>query len=211
VTSYNGQGVGKLHVKKSDHAIIYTGRQAPPPLTREQPGHGEAGMQPQPIRVDPDQKDEKLDPNSRIDFARPHVIQHYQKVKSFGKVNRDSMAFLLSQFRAVQLDSHESSGAGLLTLGARSSSSAVPRTLPAIDQAIQALVLAGRTHEEARAVVMSILTQAQASGTANFNSKDTSEDVDGDLKDDSGSSDESDDGEPETFPLEDDDAEPHLR
>ena len=72
--------------------------------TDELPSRGEAPMRRDAIRVDPDQKDEKLDPMSRIDFGKPQTIQHNLKVKSFGKVNRASMQSLSSQFGEVWLN-----------------------------------------------------------------------------------------------------------
>ena len=99
ITSYGGQGLAKANVKHSDHAIIYSGRDEPPTMP------GESGMQPFAIRVDPDSKGTKLDPLSRIDFGRPCTIHNYMKVKSFGKVNRNSVHNLLTQYRTVQSDS----------------------------------------------------------------------------------------------------------
>lgn len=98
ITTYGSQGVGKSHVTKSEHAIIYTGRNPPNPMSSEEPVRGEQGMRPDPIRVDPDDKEDKLDPRSRIDFGKVHTIQHNIKVKSYGKVNEKSMQALQKQF-----------------------------------------------------------------------------------------------------------------
>ena len=103
ITSYAGQGVAKRGVKKSDHAIVYTGRNEPATQPEEQPPSGESGMQPYAIRVDTDQRDEKLDPMSRIDFGRTYTVQHYQRVKSFGMVHRNSVGHLQSQWQNVLL------------------------------------------------------------------------------------------------------------
>ena len=99
--TYGGQGVSKPGVKKSDHAIIYTGRDAPHETTEEAAVRGEEGMRPGAIRVDVDTKGDKLDVMSRIDFGKPHTIHHNLKVRSFGKVNRDSRTHLIYQFDAV--------------------------------------------------------------------------------------------------------------
>lgn len=101
VMSYGGKGVSKSGVKKSDHAIIYTGRYAPVETSIEAPVRGEEGMRPRAIRVDVDRKEDKLDEMSRIDFGKPHTIHHNLKVRSFGKVNRDSLPHLIYQFEAV--------------------------------------------------------------------------------------------------------------
>lgn len=98
VNSYGHRATGKWGIKASDHAIIYSGRVAAEPLPEE------GLMQPFAIRVDADRNDEKLDPLSRVDFGRPQTIQHYAKVKSFGMVNSDSVANLVSQWRNVNLE-----------------------------------------------------------------------------------------------------------
>lgn len=99
--TYGGQGVSKKQVEKSQHAIIYTGKVAPGPSAEERPARGELGLLPQSIRVDPDEKYHFLDPMSRVDFAKTYTIQHNIKVRSIGKVNRDSMSALQSQYKAV--------------------------------------------------------------------------------------------------------------
>lgn len=100
VLTYGHQGVGKQGVKKSEHAIIYTGKEAPEPRRAERAQRGEEGML-VAIRVDADDASEKLDPLSRIHFGKVYSIEHNVKVRSFGKVNAASMTSLLYQFRAV--------------------------------------------------------------------------------------------------------------
>jgi hypothetical protein len=101
ISTYNGQGVAKQRVVKSDHAIIYTGSIAPTPGSEEYPRRGEAPMRSIPIRVDLDNASEKLDPMSRINFGGIHMIQHNVKTKSFGVVNQKSLADLKLQFESV--------------------------------------------------------------------------------------------------------------
>ena len=98
IATYGTQGVGKSNVTKSEHAIIHTGRSPPAPMRTEEPLRGELGMRPDPIRVDPDDREDKLDPRSRIDFGKVHTIQHNIKVKSYGKVNEKSAQALIQQF-----------------------------------------------------------------------------------------------------------------
>lgn len=93
--------MSKPGVKKSDHAIIYTGKSLPLIGDNEAPSRGEEGMRRHPIRVDSDIKGEKLHDMSRIDFGKPHTIHHNLKVRSFGKVHRDSFASLKYQFGEV--------------------------------------------------------------------------------------------------------------
>jgi hypothetical protein len=101
ISTYNGQGVSKPRVVKSDHAIIHTGPTAPSASPRESPGRGEAPMRPIAIRVDLDSASEKLDPMSRINFGGIHMVQHNVKTKSLGFVNRNSLGYLQLQFDSV--------------------------------------------------------------------------------------------------------------
>ena len=103
-------------------------------------------MQPYPIQVDMDQG-EKLDPMSRIDYAKPQTIHHYVKVKSVGKVNRKSMNSLIYQFRLVF---DEGSLAGRIG-DARPSSALLtsPTTQTKYETAIDALIALGYTRERA--------------------------------------------------------------
>ena len=102
IRTYGGQGVAKQGVKKSEHAIVYDGRRAPPtPHTGEIHGRGEAGMLPIAIRVDVDHADYHLDPQSRVDFGHKINVGRSDRVKSFGIVNRDSLPALQYYFSMV--------------------------------------------------------------------------------------------------------------
>ncbi|KAK6442490.1 hypothetical protein LTR95_001284 [Oleoguttula sp. CCFEE 5521] len=101
INTYNGRGVSKPGVIKSDHTIIYSGRNCPDPDPAELPARGEAGMRLDAIRVDPDDKVTKLDPMSRIDFGKVHTVEHNVKVKSFGNVHEMSRTDLERQFDSV--------------------------------------------------------------------------------------------------------------
>lgn len=103
VTTYSGRGVSKNQIRKSDHCIAYSGSVTPCPRSDELPGPDEAGggMQPIPIRIDPDDRMAKLDSMSRIDLSKPISVDHYNDVKNFGKVHPKSVEALLCQFRNV--------------------------------------------------------------------------------------------------------------
>jgi hypothetical protein len=101
INTYGGRGVAKRGVTKAEHAIIYTGRTEPRVRTDEMPGRQEAGMLSTPIRVDPDNTTDQLDPMSRIDFGGVAKIQHNFKVKALGFVNAASMDAMQRQFREV--------------------------------------------------------------------------------------------------------------
>lgn len=101
ITTYGGRGVGKPGVRKSDHAIIFTGRSAPQPHRDEQPGRNEQPMRDRPICVVADENNAKLDPMSRIDLVKIHTINHNLKVKSFGLVHPNYIEALRTQFASV--------------------------------------------------------------------------------------------------------------
>ncbi|KAM0708465.1 hypothetical protein Q7P35_005117 [Cladosporium inversicolor] len=102
IATYGGQGVAKSGVVKSEHGIIYTGRIAPRPDKAELTTKpNEEGMRSEPIQVDPDSPLDRLDPKSRINFAAVSTVHHNIKVKSMGKVNRNSIKVLQQHFQNV--------------------------------------------------------------------------------------------------------------
>lgn len=101
IATYTGRGVSKSTTRKSEHVVIYTGRQVPSIRSDELPQPGELGMRDHPIRVDPDKPTDKLDPMSRLDLAGVHTIQHNVKVKPFGTVNGSDLTALKQQFKLV--------------------------------------------------------------------------------------------------------------
>ncbi|QIW94716.1 hypothetical protein AMS68_000234 [Peltaster fructicola] len=100
ISTYSGQGVGKRGVVKHEHAIIYTTPE-PKPMPGERPSRDEEPLRPIAIRVDPDNRAEKLHHASRINFGHPHTIQHNVKVKSCGKVGREFLDAMTEQFQIV--------------------------------------------------------------------------------------------------------------
>lgn len=104
ILTYNHMGVSKKGLKKSDHAIVHSGKDPPLLLPSERPAQGELGLLPHTIRVDMDDPSEKLDPMSRVCFTRIYTVEHNIKVRSLGKVNVASMRQLLAQFKKAFLD-----------------------------------------------------------------------------------------------------------
>ena len=104
ILSYGKRGVSKLGVNKSEHTIVHTGKESPPALPAEKPHRDEQGMRSPAIRVTPDNTIDKLDPLSRLHFARVHTIEQNIKVMSFGMVHEKSRASLLHHFRDVWTD-----------------------------------------------------------------------------------------------------------
>jgi hypothetical protein len=95
--TYGRQGVAKPNTIKSHHAIIYTGSKEVQPQSSELPREGEWGML-KSIRVKPRLRSSKLDPMSRVNFAKIYTVEHNVKVMDFGDVHEDSIHVLNSQW-----------------------------------------------------------------------------------------------------------------
>jgi hypothetical protein len=102
INTYGGEGVARRGVNKSQHVIVFSREPIlPSPALNEQPVRGERGMQPVPIRVDPDSLVEHLDIMSRINLAGVTTVNHNVRVRSVGVVNAQSMGSLMNQFAVV--------------------------------------------------------------------------------------------------------------
>lgn len=152
VTTYHGRGVAKPGVKKSEHAIIYTGRQPPEPHPDERPTRQDegVGMRLKPIRIDTDSREDKLDPMSRLNFGAIHTIQHNIKVKAYGMVHVNSKDDLLRHFVSVWHPQQSVQTAPQASASRRNVERS--RTLdPRIEaEAIQRLKNTGLTEDQAR-------------------------------------------------------------
>jgi hypothetical protein len=103
------------------------------------------------IRVDVDVKTDKLDDMSRVDFGKVYTIEHNVKVKSLGKVNRDSLQPLLYQLRAVWANTVGISPQQVFESEQSDATSTVPEWI----HAYQALVSSGFSDARARAILTS--------------------------------------------------------
>ncbi|KAK5691886.1 hypothetical protein LTR97_011057 [Elasticomyces elasticus] len=101
ISTYGGLGAGRRTVRKSDHAIIYTGKSPPEPRPSEKPLDGEAGLCPVSIRVNVESEEEALHPMSRLDYGRTYTVEHHNRVKSIGMVDEASTWHFLYQFSLV--------------------------------------------------------------------------------------------------------------
>jgi hypothetical protein len=83
-----------LGVQRDDHAVIYTGHKAP----KELPGEG---LVHKPIEVIPKTPRDKLEPNSRINFAKIYTVEHNVKVMFIGQISKNSERAFMSDFDSV--------------------------------------------------------------------------------------------------------------
>ena len=100
ISTYDGQGVAKPGVIKSEHVVIFTGQDAPSPSENELPGPGETPIRPIPIRVVLDDASE-MDQMSRVDLGGIHMFHHHVETRSVGLVHEDSVKDLIQQFYDV--------------------------------------------------------------------------------------------------------------
>jgi hypothetical protein len=89
--------VAKPSVVKFQHAIAFSDKKEPSPTDEEYPDERESGMMPG-IRIVPKDKRDKLDPMSRIDFARMYTVEHNVKAYDFGQVHENYQRRLLGQW-----------------------------------------------------------------------------------------------------------------
>jgi hypothetical protein len=83
--TYGGQGVNKRGVHAKYHTIIYTNKTAV-----AFKGEKEKGLTKKPIRVEPSGPRHKLDPASRLNYAKPYTVEYNVKVWFIGKVHSRS-------------------------------------------------------------------------------------------------------------------------
>ncbi|KAL8793196.1 MAG: hypothetical protein Q9195_004226 [Heterodermia aff. obscurata] len=98
IATYGGQATTKKGVNQKAHTIVYSGDRPPQPLD------GEEGMNKDPLRIELASPDEKLDPKSRLNLGRAHVIDHNFKVQNIGMIDERSLPKLITYYREVSRD-----------------------------------------------------------------------------------------------------------
>jgi hypothetical protein len=95
--TYGGQGTAKAGVKAQNHAIIFidSAGKAPEQLK------GEERLILRPIRVDPLSRHDKLNPESRINYAKVYTVEHNIKVAFIGRIHADSRSTFLTDFKRI--------------------------------------------------------------------------------------------------------------
>lgn len=132
--TYEGRGVSKTGVTKSDHAVVHTGKQPPSLFDNEMPARDEEPVRAIPIRVKPSDPTDKLSNAARINFGKVYKIEQSIEVKRWGFVVDQSMSALRTQFRTVALRK----GSTISTLPTPGSSS--PTIRPGQDEASDEVV-----------------------------------------------------------------------
>lgn len=108
INTYFGRGVSHQGVVKSDHTVIFTGKDPPQLHPDEHPKQQELGMRPEYIRVKTRSLTDKLSPSSRLNYGKIYTIQHSAPVKAFGRVADNCLGRLESNFRSVWFSGNRS-------------------------------------------------------------------------------------------------------
>lgn len=92
ILTYYQKGLAKTGVHPEDHAPVYSGK-SEPPEKREK-----GLMTKKAIKIDVKEPREKLDPLSRINYAKVYTIEHNVKVLFFGRVADSSRRQLAADY-----------------------------------------------------------------------------------------------------------------
>jgi hypothetical protein len=96
ILTYGGQGTKKHGVHAEDHAQIYTldkNQKKAPPLKQ-----GEFRLTKKAIRVDPISPSHKLDPASRLNYAKLYTVEHNVKVYFVGWVAKHYEQYVVTDY-----------------------------------------------------------------------------------------------------------------
>jgi hypothetical protein len=97
IHTYHGLATMKHGVKREDHAIIYTGDKRPKKIKGEK-------LQLHPIQVIPRTPRDKLEEESRINYAKIYTVEHNVKVLFIGRVAPSSQYHLHNDFDATWMN-----------------------------------------------------------------------------------------------------------
>ena len=85
ILTYGNQGVLKRGVHPEDHAVVYSSKSEGPYVLEREKGL----MTKHPIRVEVIKETHKLDPLSRLNYAKLYTVEHNVKVLFIGKVAKN--------------------------------------------------------------------------------------------------------------------------
>ena len=88
MSTYKGRGLAARGKQKAEHVLVYSGKRVPALTDAEAPQGDEKGLLEPPIRVDPDDREEKLDVMTRLNVGKMHTIEHNVKVRRDRKSTR---------------------------------------------------------------------------------------------------------------------------
>ncbi|KAG4435066.1 hypothetical protein IFR05_009456 [Cadophora sp. M221] len=94
ILTYGGYATLKNGVKADSHAIVHMGNPAPAPLPGEL-------LSLQPIKLKAKTPRDKLEPASRINYAKIYTVEHNVKVLFIGEVSRSSERTFMTDFDQV--------------------------------------------------------------------------------------------------------------
>lgn len=93
IQTYKGRGTTKPRLNADDHGVIHTTPEAPRLLPTEQ-------LTKYSIRVEPT-KNEKLEPESRVNYGKAYAVEHNVKVLDIGMVVHNHRYLIEEYFKAA--------------------------------------------------------------------------------------------------------------
>jgi len=93
--TYGRRGAKKSGIDPEEHAIVYAGDEPP----QEMPD--EAHMKKEPIKIKLNTPRDKLQPESRVCYAKIHTVEHNLKVAFIGHIAKSSMKTFIEDFDAT--------------------------------------------------------------------------------------------------------------
>lgn len=98
ITTYGGRATTKPGVDQTRHAIVHSEPDAPEKLPEE------TKMNKDPIHIILINQNDKLDPRSRINFGIKYPIEHNNKIKDIGNVEKSkSLPKLIQYVKAASI------------------------------------------------------------------------------------------------------------
>ncbi|KAL9123052.1 MAG: hypothetical protein Q9187_000403 [Circinaria calcarea] len=95
ISTYGGCGATRKGLNQEEHCIVYTSSKPPKRL------EGETKMLKDSIRVKAVSSSEKLDPLSRVNFAKTYPVPHSAKVKEIGTITGRDLKKLVGYWRIL--------------------------------------------------------------------------------------------------------------
>lgn len=106
ILTYTRRGSDKPGIKPEHHAIIYmeSKRHNRNPRNPPKASKGERHLPNTPVCVEPMAAGQKLDPESRLNYAKVYTVEHNLQVFFIGKIHKDSVKVFKDTYKRVQRD-----------------------------------------------------------------------------------------------------------
>jgi hypothetical protein len=97
ILTYGHEGLTRHGVNPEDHAVVYSSKQQGPRILAGE----ERLITKRPVRIDLDNPAHKLDPTSRLNYAKIYTVEHNVKVLFIGRVANKYKQEVTTTFNAA--------------------------------------------------------------------------------------------------------------